>query len=106
MDIEADRKVDKHKGTRIQIWLNDKHIEKLNCLASLTRKTRTRVIRDLLDGQDLSKTPDKSCRDAVAQLGRIGGLMKIHRIGTQKQISDLFNIVKDLRKKIYGDHIA
>lgn len=109
-EIETDRKsTDRHKSRQIHFWLDPKRLEKLDTIATLSGKNRTDIIKRFIDGTDLSKlrnaTYEKELGKVLAELGKIGGLMKLNRIGTPEQVNAIFSAIKEIRKIAYGNVI-
>lgn len=91
--------MDRHRGTRIQIWLDDTDLAKLDELAAQSlRGTRADAIRSLINGRAFH---DRSYKDAVARLGQIGGLMKKHKIGTAEQAKEVVETARYLRRELW-----
>lgn len=66
--------MNKHKGTRIQVYLRETDLKKLDEFKLLSNhQTRSDAIRMLIRGTPLI---DRSFRETVSQLGKIGGLIK------------------------------
>lgn len=107
-DIEIDRKsTDRHKSHQVHFWLDTARLEKLDSIATLSGKSRTDIIKKFIDGTDLSKlsnkTYEKELGKVLAELGKIGGLMKMNRTGTAEQIDSIFSAIKEIRNIAYGN---
>ena len=101
-DIEADRKVDRHKGTQIHFYLDEARLKKLDTIAEVTGKSRTAILKGLIDNKDFSKIPDRSCFEVAGQLGRIGGLLKMNRTGGKELAEEVLKIAREIRSKLYA----
>lgn len=101
MQVEADRQrpakpTDKqrHRGIRVQIWMRPEQIARLDDMAAITDSTRSGVVRDLIDG---IKRPSMAGVKAAGELSRIGGLMKLYKIGTRAEVAEVLRIARELR---------
>lgn len=98
---ETDRiaRKDRHKGVAVHVWLSPAQLARLDAAGEITGRTRSGTIRDMIDG---IKRPDRTCARAVGLLGRVGGLMKLHKIGTREEIDQIFEAIAEMREAIYA----
>lgn len=92
--------MNKHKGKRIQVYLRENDLEKLDNLSTLSKfKTRSDTIRMLIRG-----TPfiDKSFKECLGELGKIGSLIKNKNLLPPQELKNLLNEIKILKDFAYG----
>lgn len=100
-DREATRDKQRHKGVRIQVWMPTEQLARLDTVAGIGGITRSDAIRRMIDGQPI---PDRTCKQAVAALGRVGGLIKMHKAASPAQIAEIWDAIRDIRRAVYcGD---
>lgn len=88
-----------HKGIRLQIWMQPDQLARLEAAAELHGRSRAGEIRDLIDG---IKRPAHDCKQAVAALGRVGGLIKHYQAASPADIAQIWDAIRDIRRAIYG----
>lgn len=95
---EADRlpptKKDRHRTGSLRVWMDAARLQKLDEMAAITGGTRSGVVRDLIDG---IKRPSLAGVKAAGELSRIGGLMKLYKIGSRDQVEEVLKIARELR---------
>lgn len=97
-----DSAMERHKGTQIHLWLDDADLARLDELAAMSiRGTRSDAIRMLINSRTFH---DRSYRDAISLLGKIGGLMKKTRTGTREQAQEVVKIARELRTALHDDN--
>lgn len=90
----------KHRGKRIQIYLQAPDLGRLDELVTLSRhQTRADAVRMLIRGAPIV---DRSFGEALAALGRIGGLIKRDRLLPPESVAELRAIINDMRAHLYG----
>lgn len=99
IDRTATKAKPRHKGIRIQVWMPQTALVRLDAIAEFGGITRSDAVRRMIDSQPI---PDKTCRQAVAALGRVGGLIKLHKAATPAEIGEIWDAIKDIRRAIYG----
>ena len=65
----------KNKGVHLSAWVSDEQAAKLDALCAASGRSRSVVIRNLIDAQPI---PDKSYVRMLNQLASLGGLIKSH----------------------------
>lgn len=90
----------KHRGQRIQVYLQADDLARLDELVGLShRGTRADAVRMLIRGAPFV---DRTFGQAVAALGRIGGLIKRDRLLRAPELAELRRIINDMRAWMYG----
>lgn len=92
--------MNKHKGTRIQVYLRADDLAHLDELKALSHHgTRADTVRMLIRG-----TPfvDRSFKEALAALGRIGGLIKRDQLLPAPEVQELRKVINEMRAHLYG----
>lgn len=92
--------VDRHKGVAVRVWMRPEQLARLDAVAEIGGITRSDAIRRMIDQQPI---PDRTCKQAVAALGRVGGLIKMYQAATPDQIAEIWAAIKDIRRAIYGN---
>lgn len=97
---ESDRQApqgDRHKGVAVRVWMPPEQLVRLDAIAAIGGITRSDAIRRMIDGQPI---PERTCREAIASLGRVGGLIKLYRAAKPEQITAIWDAIKDIRRAI------